>query len=417
MLTSKSKIRLSLILVASISLGTSLVSLSYMNQIVRKIEIMTDTDAKMAEIGEALTIKMLEARREEKNFIIFLDSLYINNNFQILDEIEAGVNQARNIFPDYDARLDSITNLVRIYRENIRSLAQTFQDDPRAFYRLQQQVMQYEMELEQITKKQKTASPQNQVWASPLNYSMLSAANKLSSDKAKVITQLKETSTQILLLTQSIAVKARESLANNSQQGRQYGIRARRNILTLLMVTGLILAYLIFYLPQKIFEPFRRIQRALGAISRGAIEFSMPNMEAKDEIGELSRAFNEATKKIRYFNDLITEKLVETRRHYQRILDEVDEGVIISTTDYQITSMNQAVRELFDLKTKTEVKSIKDLIPLWKGIGSSLENIEKMGRTEFRIKLSSESDRECSVTVIPRPGKSGRLENMLFILR
>lgn len=417
MLTSKTKIRLSLLLVASVSLVTSLLSLNYMNQMVRKIEVMTESDAKMAEIGEELSIRMLEARREEKNFIIFLDSTHIQQSMQILESMDKEASLARSVSPLYHTELDSIAKLISSYRNSLQSLAQTFQDDPRAFYRLQQQVMEYEKELKHITEQEQISSKELPGWATILNYSLLNAANKISSDKAKVISELKETSTQILILTESIAESARESLARNSKEGRQYGVRARRNILTLLMITGLLLAALIFYLPMKIFEPFRKIQRALSAISRGETEFPMPNMDSKDEIGTLSRSFHEATRKIRFFNNLITEKVVETRRNYQRILDEVDEGVIIATTDLNVIFINQTIREWFHLKTKTEIKSVQDIGPLWSQIGSALENIEKMGRTELDMQNGTDYPEMHKVTVIPRPGKSGRTETVLFIIR
>lgn len=417
MLTSKTKIRLSLLLVAAISLGMSLLSLNYMNQIIRKIEVMTESDARMAEIGEQLSIKMLEARREEKNFIIFLDSAYVHQSMRILESVDGQVERARSVSPAYQAKLDSISGLVSKYRESLRSLVTIFQDDPRAFYRLQQQVMEYEDELREIRSQDGSEAQGLPVPLSALNYSLLDAANKITSDKARVITRLKDISTDILHLTESIAAQARQSLAENSREGRRYGIHARRNILTLLMITALILAALIFYLPMKIFEPFKRIQRALKAVSRGDAEFPMPNLESKDEIGELSRSFREATSKIRFFNELMSEKVVETRRNYQRILDEVDEGVIITTLDFEVTFVNQAVLERFGLKTKTEVKSLQDVVPLWAELEASLKNIDKMGRKEFELKNRSEPRAEYRVTVIPRPGRSGRIENVLFIIR
>jgi len=417
MLTSKAKIRVSLLIVASISLITSLLSLNYMNQIIRKIEIMTDRDAKMAGIGEELSIKMLEARREEKNFIIFLDSTHIHQNLNILGSMEKDVELAYGISDVYHARLDSISELIVSYRQSIQSLAQTFQEDPRAFYRLQQQLIQYEKELDEIADKQQIVPKDLPSAASNLNYALFNAVNKISADKAKVITQLKDLSTAVLLIADSIVMDARQALAENSAAGRQYGVRARRNILTLLMVTTMILAYLIYVLPVKIFDPFRRIQRALKAISRGETDFPMPSMDSKDEIGELSRSFHEATRKIRYFNELITKKVIETRRNYQRILDEVNEGVIIADTDFKIVFINQATRDLFQLRMKSDVKSIKEIVPLWETIESSVNNIEKMGRTDFHLEGTIRDIPVCDVTLIPRPGKSGRIENVLFIIR
>ena len=64
-MTNRGKIRITLTVIASISLGISFLSLYYMNRMVQEIEEIAYRDAKIAELGEILSILILEARREE----------------------------------------------------------------------------------------------------------------------------------------------------------------------------------------------------------------------------------------------------------------------------------------------------------------------------------------------------------------
>ena len=105
MISSKTQIRFALLVVAFISLGTSLLSLSYLNRMGRKIEIIANRDAKIVELGEILSVKILEARREEKNFIIYFDTLYIQKNTEILKQIRKDVNNAKSFASAYAEKL------------------------------------------------------------------------------------------------------------------------------------------------------------------------------------------------------------------------------------------------------------------------------------------------------------------------
>jgi PAS domain-containing protein len=411
-MTGKNKIRLTLVFVVSISFGVSLLSMGYMNRMVKRLASIAAVDARMTEISESLSIKMLEARQAEKNYIIFYDSTYINLNTQLIDNILADVSNARQISPLYKTQLDSVEKLVNLYRENIHKLTETFQEDPRMLTRIGQQVMQTERELRRLNRSQKLGQDD---WMTDLNITLLAASNKLSSDKVRIFENLKLTSNRVIALTQKISRTARASLSANTDQAIHFGARAQRNILTLLLLSFLILGILIYYLPKRIFEPLKGILRALKAVGRGDVDFPMPSLESKDEIGEISRSFCEATRKIRYFNELITDKIVEVKRNQQRILEEIEEGVIIATPDYKITYMNQATRELF--KLKGEVASLKDLQVFWKSLQPQLEQLDQQGRRTFELKMNPRSLRKLEVSVIPRPGKMGKIETILIIIR
>ena len=141
MLTSKAKIRLALVGAVSLSLITALVSLLYMNSMISRIRQITLRDAKLADLARDISIKVLEARREEKNFIIYLDSTYIEQTLSIVSGIESDVEQAGKLETDQLGTLDSMSTLIGDYKSDIAVLKNTFQENPRALSSLQRQLV------------------------------------------------------------------------------------------------------------------------------------------------------------------------------------------------------------------------------------------------------------------------------------
>ena len=417
MLSSRGKIRISLFIVAFISLGASYLSLSYMTLMGKKIEEIAYKDASMAELGEKLTRKMLEARREEKNFIIEMDTLYIEKNKAIQEQIKAEVKNAREVTPAYPRELDSLDILVVRYGKQIDLLVSSYRKDPKILSGLGRQINKYEEDLKKLVEEQNLDPDALPFINSFFSIDLLAETTKLSAEKSKLFSELKEISRNFMSLTQKITADARESLVRHSEEGMSFSVKAQRNTLTLLILASLILAYMIFYLPHKILLPFKKIIRSLNAIARGEIGAPLPDVSTGDELGELSRSFQQAIQKLKYFNELKTSKIIEIERNFRRSIDEVDESVIILFHDLKISYLNSAARKMFLINSDVISKSMKDLPVLWEIFGDSLESIEKKGRVEYSVKLKKRDFKKRTVTIIPNKGKGGKLENILVIIK
>lgn len=365
MLSSKGKMRLALFVIAAIPMGTAAISLFYMNSMVTRIETVAERDANMAELGEEISIKILEARREEKNFLIYGDPSYVETNRRILKEIGLAVGKAREIPGQYGAELDSIELLVSEYGEHMELLLAVTE----------------------------------------------------SNENTRVVSRLRETGNAIQGFAQKIGSRAQESLLRNSWEGVRYGVRAQRNAVTIFMITALLLIYLIFYFPQRIFFPVRRMVRTLRAMGRGETGFPFPNADSGDELGELSRAFQDAVGKLRLFNQLKTDRIVDTKRKLRRILEEVNESVLIVSADLKIEYLNRAARDLFALKEEVLNKSVKDVPELCALTEDWLDDIGKSGRLEYGAKIKKTDLRKKSVSAIPNMSKNGKLESILIIVK
>jgi len=416
-LTNKNKIRLALFGVGFLALATSFLSLFFMNSMMRRIQDITQKDAALAAVARDISIQMLEARREEKNFIIYLDSTHIANTRKIIGEVKNNIETARQIAPEHIAQLDSMSVQIERYSNNIGSLGDIFQEDPRALSSIQQQIIAYENRFKQTVGARNIDRDSLPSWISDLNVLMASAATKVSAEKTRLLTDLRESSDMILTMSQNIASQAQASLTEHGEEGVKSGMRAQRNALIIFIVTGIVLVYLVYYLPNRILIPFRRITRALKVIGTGQTEVTLPDLKKGDEFWQLFQSFLEAVRHLKLYNDLKTEKIIHMKKQWTETLNEVKEAVILINRDHQITYFNDAAAQLLGIDESSVHKKLSDVPVLDRLFGKHISEtpIKEMIVYSARIKKTDLKKR--SACIIPVALKNGTIESLVLLVK
>lgn len=400
MLSSKGKIRLVLVIAVSLSLGTALISLLYMSAMISRINQITLRDAKLVDLGRDISIKILDARKEEKNFIIYLDSTYIGQAFSLISQIKSDVEEAKRIAPEHTGKLDSMSLFLEDYRSDIAALATAFQEDPRALSMLQRQLIDYEEQLKKTVSHSRTKEDPLPAWLTDLNVLMVAATTKLSTEKARLLTELRETSTAILNISGQIAAQAQTDLAKHSEEGVRYGFKAQRNTLTIFIITLLLLAYLIIYFPRYVLLPFQRITRTLKAISKGDAGLRLVSLEKGGEFSELYNAFQDAIYNLKLYNDLKTERIVELEKQFRTTLGEMKEACLVLSYDLRVVYANSAANNLLGFDEEIIGKNLSELPALWKILEAPLTSGNSQRRVETSGRIKKTDLRKRNITVI-----------------
>ena len=417
MLSSKGKIRIILVIAVSLSLGTALVSLLYMSAMISRINQITLKDAKLVDLGRDISIKILDARREEKNFIIYLDSTYIAQAFNIISQIEANAEEAKRIAPEHADKLDSIGLFLNRYRSNIAVLAATFQEDPRALSMLQRQLVDYEEQLKKTVGRSRSEGDSLPSWLTDLNVLMIAATTKLSTEKARLLTGLRETSTAILSLSGEIVAQAQTDLAMHSEEGVSYGLKAQRNTLTIFIVTLLLLGYLIIYFPRYVLLPFQRITKTLKAISKSDAGLRLTGLEEGGEFSELYNAFQDAIFNLKLYNDLKTERIVELEKQFRVTLEEMKEACVVLSYDLRVIYANSAATNLLALEEEIIGKNLSELSVLWKILESPLTSGDSQRRIETSGRIKKSDLRKRNITVLSFRSKANEATMRVVIIK
>ena len=146
-MTRKNQIRLAFLFVATISLGVSLAALLYMSRMATRIEKIATVDAQMTQIAESLSTRMQEAKKLEREFVLFLDTSPLDQGIRILDAMTAEAVRARQLSEIYSAWFDSVGMSIKSYRENIQRLKEVFRENPRMFGRIRQNMIDWRWKL------------------------------------------------------------------------------------------------------------------------------------------------------------------------------------------------------------------------------------------------------------------------------
>src|SRR6266849_2490491 len=118
-----------------------------------------------------------------------------------------------------------------------------------------------------------------------------------------------------------------------------------------------------FLLTRNITRPLQSLTQAASAISSGDYSQSV-GMRGDDELGELGRAFNTMTVKVRDSQLELERKIQEGRRtgdalrkseeRLQTVVDNLAEGLVISALDGQLISWNQSALEMLGFSNMEE---------------------------------------------------------------
>lgn len=138
-----------------------------------------------------------------------------------------------------------------------------------------------------------------------------------------------------------------------------------------------------FWLSRQLTQPLQTLSLAVEKVGQGEFRTPLPSLQATDELGTLSRAFDGMTRKIESQQKALIEtnrELDEKRRFSEAVLSGVSAGVIGLDRLGKITLPNRAACDFLDGDADTIIgKRVQDLLPgiasLWKQVsGEKLDN-------------------------------------------
>jgi two-component system phosphate regulon sensor histidine kinase PhoR len=144
--------------------------------------------------------------------------------------------------------------------------------------------------------------------------------------------------------------------------------RLRQNILLTGLVMALAAALLAVFLAGRITQPLRQLTAVAERMAAGDLEVRQL-LSGRDEVGQLTRAFNHMADRIREQ----VSSLAEERSRLAAVLDHMADGVLITDGGGQVQLVNAAAARLLDTsegwalgRSFAQVAPHHSLIELWK---------------------------------------------------
>ena len=164
---------------------------------------------------------------------------------------------------------------------------------------------------------------------------------------------------------------------------------------------------------ERLSRPVGRLTTAAQQVGSGNLDVQVPEEESDDEIGLLSRYFNQMTRELKAQQNRLLENSQQTenrRRLFDSVLSSVSSGVIAVDSEGQITLANKAARSLLDGAEKPGAVSLDQALPEFQGLFEKLRrDALEIVRSEVKITRAGEQE-HLLVQLATRRSAEGVLE-------
>ena len=342
--TIRARMTLSMLYAAALVIPVVVLSLFYIRRMNDAVGRIVDKNIELMHIGDQIQLDFLQARRDEKNFLLYGDSIYLGNSHASLEHISELCSKGRKLGPDLATSFDAIISRTSIYRRLADSI--TMLSPGQVFIpnraRLQQD---HEKLLKAAASAQDTSRRD----------SLLAAAAKLASKIALPIPAGQSgrlLNDSIYSLQAAIAVGAdsvigfaQQRVLCNRRRARQLAAWGQRNIITVLLLVLAVLGWLVFTLPKRTVLPIKRIANALRRAEEGNLDIHV-TPRTKDELGQLARQLNRAFARLREFDESKVSRILYLERRFRLLANDISEGVLVVDRIPNVVLANQAMEPL-----------------------------------------------------------------------
>ena len=272
------------------------VSLHVLQGVLERTDHIVRHGVQVASVAEGLAKDMLRARSEVRSFL--------------LDGAFAHFESSREIAHEFPRRVEALGTLLGSDRAEVRQLA---------------------------------ALSSEYAWRTDSLLALTvrtRAADLASSPHLLRVDEISEAASGTA--EQLLAANAQE-LETNRALVEAFAVRARRDLITVLILTLVVEAVLVFVLPHMFLQPLKQLTRTLQQAAQGRLD-ARAEIEG-GEIGQLGRGINQVMTAFQKSDALTRNKIVELANRFRVVAEEIDGGVLVLDADLKPIYANSWILE------------------------------------------------------------------------
>jgi len=166
--------------------------------------------------------------------------------------------------------------------------------------------------------------------------------------------RIKDTADDILRINQ-------ENMVTMDARARRQALSVRRQMYILLLAATLVAGGFLFLTGKWILLPITQLIRSAKEIQKGNLDLVVPSA-SRDEIGQLSEAFNEMAASLREFRRTDQAKLLRVQRSTRQAFDSLPDAIAVIDPEGNVEVATEAAGELFGLKANVR---LRELVQPW----------------------------------------------------
>jgi len=162
--------------------------------------------------------------------------------------------------------------------------------------------------------------------------------------------RMKDTADDILRMNQ-------ENMVAMDARARRQALSVREQMYMLLLAATFIAAGFLFLTGKWILRPITRLTNSAKEIRKGNLDLVLPG-GSRDEIGQLSEAFNEMTASLRDFRRNGQARLLRIQRSTQHAFDSLPEAIAVLNPEGEVEVATEAAGDVFGLRLNIRVADV-----------------------------------------------------------
>ena len=148
----------------------------------------------------------------------------------------------------------------------------------------------------------------------------------------------------------------------------------------------------IFYFPSRIVEPIKRLTERIKSISERNYNQKL-DVKTKDELGELTNAFNVMAERLRLYEAKHIDQLLFEQKRMESLMDNLEDGVLMIDENKKVVVANQTILNVTELK---ESDIVSHYIP---DVAAHNDLIREIYKLALKINGDNDSDRPLRIVL------------------
>lgn len=361
----RGRIALAILLTFVLVLPAVSLSLIYLTNLISSMTVITEQDVRLGRTANDLSFTMIDMQRYEKNYRIFGSKVEHDTIQRLIAYSDSIIQGALKIAPESEKGIFSeITQKLADYQSSFNMLTVQIAENPpekrieRIRIRLDQDFGDFETRYRKIQsqlERMTQSVARDSVLAEAARFIDVFSIDQIVNFNTTTGVPIEASFIQISLdkARQEFLEKAHQLEAinwSNMQVHKEDSIkieaRAKRNIISILLLTGIICFFMIVMLPVYIVRPITSLSAMLRRSPEG--DFEIPAIiKSHDEIGELAASYTGVIERLRQHDDLKTKKIASQKRFIDRLLENLTVPVCILTKNLTAPYYNALFANLF----------------------------------------------------------------------
>jgi len=407
-------------------------SLFYLNRILDDVISITQVDARIVDSARSIRASLEAAAGTEIAFVLFREGSYLEQNRHSMNEVRRTTLDGLSHLGSPDTGFDRIPVLVGQYEVTMTRFAdlyatpsetaQPLGDFEEALARLQARLrsLRDRAEEEKDPQARRRFFEEMRKAADSVSEEVLEGAREEDPDRARLLDETSRIRERIDAIAEQIQERALSHMEAHRRHVVSLSNRAERNLLTTIVLTGMVGIYLVLFLPSRVVRSLRRITHVLQQAERGDLDVSTLET-GNDEVGNLAAHLNRLLRQVRTFDDLKTERMLRAEQRLGILVDNLEEGIILVDDEMKPVFVSRRARQLLDARPEgADDARIAGILSEDNFAAILRKTIESQSAPEQRIvslDVGTSTPRRLRIWADPVPGKNGEVKEILLLIR